>query len=234
MSLVSHGHGQYVAQICEDLARLCAGRISLRLTLNIPELLAFDPASLPYPVEVIRNPRPKGFGANHNAAFARCDAPAFCILNPDIRLTADPFPALLDALRLPGVGLVAPRILSPEGADEDSARRFPTVARLAARALGLGPRIDYDLDRGTFSPDWVAGMFVLVRHGVFAAVGGFDERYFLYYEDVDLCRRVRRAGHDIRCVPEVTAIHDAQRASRRSLRHLRWHLTSMARFLASR
>jgi N-acetylglucosaminyl-diphospho-decaprenol L-rhamnosyltransferase len=233
LSVVSHGHGALLGLLFDDLARHCGNRVHVVLTLNIPERLPFDPTALPFPVEVIENTTPKGFGANHNAAFGSCRTDAFCILNPDIRLEADPFPRLLDALAAPGVGLVAPRILSPAGTTEDSARRYPTVARLLRKALVSATRIDYDMTGGRFSSDWVAGMFMLVRREAFAAVRGLDERYFLYYEDVDLCRRLHRAGYDVVCVPEVSAIHAARRASRRDLKHMRWHLTSMARFLLS-
>jgi hypothetical protein len=99
------------------------------------------------------------------------------------------------------------------------------------KALGPVPKLDYEMSTAPMSPDWVAGMFMLFRREVFAEMSGFDERYFLYYEDVDLCRRLRRRGYDVRLVPTVTAVHDARRESRRSLRHLRWHLASMARFL---
>ena len=75
---------------------------------------------------------------------------------------------------------------------------------------------------------------MLFRSSVFHALHGFDERYFLYYEDVDLCRRLRKRGYDIRLVPSVRAVHNARRESHRSLRHLRWHLASIVRFLLSR
>lgn len=233
LSVVSHGHGALLGLLVGDIARHCGARVRLVLTLNVPERLPFDPNAMAFPVEIIANAEPKGFGANHNAAFAASPTPAFCILNPDIRLDCDPFPQLLEALAAPGVGLVAPRILSPAGTIEDSARRYPTLPRILKRALGSAPRIDYDMTGSRFSSEWVAGMFMLVRREAFAAVDGFDERYFLYYEDVDLCRRLHRAGYDVVCVPEASAIHEARRASRRNLKHMRWHLTSMARFLLS-
>jgi GT2 family glycosyltransferase len=77
-------------------------------------------------------------------------------------------------------------------------------------------------------------MFMLFRSAVFAELQGFDERYYLYYEDVDLCRRLRGRGYDVRLVPSVSATHDARRESRRSLRHLRWHIASMLCYFATR
>jgi N-acetylglucosaminyl-diphospho-decaprenol L-rhamnosyltransferase len=68
---------------------------------------------------------------------------------------------------------------------------------------------------------------------VFRELRGFDERYFLYYEDVDLCRRLRKRGYEVVLVPSASAVHDARRESHRNLRHLSWHLASIARFLRS-
>lgn len=234
VSIVSHGHGDLVRALLEDLARHCSSGMRVLLTLNIPENLTFDPDRFAFGLTVIRNAEPKGFGANHNAAFRQSRSPFFCVLNPDIHIAENPFPGLIRELQVPKSGLVAPRIVNPDGETEDSARRFPTLLFLLRKALGLARKLDYEVSTLPLSPDWVAGMFMLLRSETFAEVGGFDERYFLYYEDVDLCRRLRRHGYDVRLVPTVTAVHDARRESRRSLRHMRWHLASVLRFLVSR
>jgi hypothetical protein len=157
------------------------------------------------------------------------------VLNPDIRLAANPFPALIGELERPGTvaGVVAPRIVDPSGRTEDSARRFPTLRGLVVKALGRASVLDYPIGSSPFSPDWIAGMFMLFRHDAFRAVAGFDERYFLYYEDVDICARLRAAGYDVRLVPAVSAVHDARRASRSDWRHRAWHLQSVLRYLCT-
>jgi hypothetical protein len=76
-------------------------------------------------------------------------------------------------------------------------------------------------------------MFMLFPACTYQSVGGFDERYFLYYEDVDLCARLRLLGHEIVLCPDATVMHHARRASHRNFRYLRWHLGSMARFFLS-
>jgi N-acetylglucosaminyl-diphospho-decaprenol L-rhamnosyltransferase len=235
VSVVSHLHGPLVGALLEDLARCDAGGMRVVLTLNAPEALPFDPSRLPYAIDVVRNPRPRGFGANHNAAFARSDAEHFAVLNPDLRLPRDPFPILLAALRNPKVGAVAPAIANPLGAPEDHARAFPTPFTILGKLGGRRPRIEgAGSGKAPFRADWIAGMFMLFRRDAFAAVGGFDEAYFLYYEDVDLCARLAARGLRVEVHPAASAVHDARRESHRNARFLLWHLASMARFFGKR
>ena len=74
-------------------------------------------------------------------------------------------------------------------------------------------------------------MFMIFRSDVFREIGGFDEKFFLYYEDVDICWRLRQKGYEIKLIPSVEVIHDARRESRKNWRYARWHLASMARYL---
>lgn len=234
LSVVSHRQAGLVAGLLRDIAALGRSDLEVILTVNLPEALEHEALARVPRLSVVRNARPRGFGANHNAAFRAAGGEAFCVLNPDIRLGADPFASLLEALREPAVGLVAPRILDGAGRIEDSARRFPTWGSLLRKLAGSGARLDYALGEQPFSPDWVAGMFMLFRRAAFAEVGGFDERYHLYYEDVDICRRLRLRGHDIRLVPQAAVTHEARRASRRDPAHMFWHGRSMLRYLTTR
>jgi GT2 family glycosyltransferase len=233
VSIVSHGHAEVAARLFDDLRVHKPTGIEVILTLNIEEALPFDPDSFPFSVKTIRNASPRGFATNHNAAFDLAGGNFFCVLNPDIRVTADPFLALIRELRNPAVGAVAPLILAPDGAIEDSARPFPTLSSLVCKALGAEPKQYYEIGEESISPDWIGGMFMLLRRDAFAAVGGFDARYHLYYEDVDLCARLRLAGYDIRLVPSASAVHLARRQSRRDIRYLLWHLRSMIRYILS-
>jgi GT2 family glycosyltransferase len=228
VSIVSHGHGAMTDRLVSQL-RKCPEVRQIVLTRNIPEASGMVADGL---VEIIKNAAPKGFGANHNAAFVRCREPFYCVLNPDIELNGNPFSALLQCLEDGSIALVAPLIVAPGGEMEDSVRHFPTLGSLLRKALG-GPdgRYAVELGQAAFSPDWVAGMFMLFRSSSYVRLGGFDERYFLYYEDVDICDRAWQAGMKVVVCPSVTAIHDARRESHRSLRHQRWHLASMMRYL---
>ena len=229
LSVVSHGQNRLVNQLLADLATLRPAGVSIVVTQNIPDGEPLRPEG--QAIDVISNPTPKGFGANHNAAFTRCAAPYFCVVNPDIRLEANPFPALLAALPREQVAVVGPCVRSPQGRVEDSARRFPTVGHLLSKLRPGARGPDYPIDQGLLEVDWVAGMFMVFRSNAFRAVNGFDERYFLYYEDVDICRRLKAAGFKTVYEPSVSVVHDARRASRRDLRLMRIHAASALRYL---
>ena len=233
ISIVSHLHGPLVHDLLQDIARHCSD-IEVLLTINVEETLRFDPAGLAFPLRIIRNAAPRGFGANHNAAFREASGGYFCVLNPDIRLDADPFPALIEALAQEKVGVVAPKVVNSEGEIEDNARRFPTLSVVLRKALSGEQHHDYEIADQPLHPDWVAGMFMLLRSAVFRQAGGFDERYFLYYEDVDLCLRLRRFGYGALLEPRAQARHDARRASHSDVLHLLWHIRSLARFFLIR
>jgi N-acetylglucosaminyl-diphospho-decaprenol L-rhamnosyltransferase len=228
--VVSHGQAHLIAVLFKDLEKYCGPAIEVTLTLNLPEVLPFDPSAMPFKVRIIKNKYPKGFGDNHNAAFASGCNSFFCVINPDIRLQSNPFPSLLKVLGNPLIGVVAPLILDPKKTVADSARKFPTLISILGKVFRKKSGLDYAITDQLLLPDWVAGMFMLFRREVFNKLHGFDKGYFLYYEDVDLCARLRLAGYLTAMCPTVSAIHDAQRASHRNLRYLKWHLSSMLRF----
>jgi len=227
LSIVSHRQNALVNPLLEDLERHCRTPLRIVLTQNVP-----DDIALPRDAgEIIVNSSPKGFGANHNAAFRRCTTEVFCVLNPDIRLAADPFPALRAALSQSQVAAAGPLVVDAEGKPEDSARRFPTLSSLLKKAFAGQPGPEYPSDQGAQPVDWVAGMCIAFRSDAFAKVGGFDERFFLYYEDVDLCRRLKAAGYGVVYEPAVKVIHHARRTSRRNPRYMAIHASSLLRYL---
>jgi GT2 family glycosyltransferase len=229
VSVVSHAQGALVKELLADLQR-CATPIEVILTINIPETLPFAAPDFRFPLRIVANAAPRGFGANHNAAFALADAPYFCVLNPDIHIDSDPFPALIEALADPGVAVAAPLVRNSRGGIEDSARKFPTLSRLLKKLFGAAMTLDYEIGGAPIEPDWVAGMFMLIRRERYAALRGFDERYFLYYEDVDLCARARLAGGRIVLDPRAEVVHEARRASRRHPRLALYHAASLLRY----
>ena len=228
VSIVSHNHGNQVSRLVDQvLADPLVNR--LVLTLNIPELLKLPQS---HRLTIVENERPKGFGANHNSAFMYCNTPLFCVLNPDIELREDSFAELAQTLCEHQAGVAGPKVLAADGRQEDSWRAFPTPQKLLLKAFGRDKTImRLEESAESLFPDWVAGMCMLFRSDSFRQVGGFDERFFLYYEDVDICVRLWNAKEKIVAAPRSVVEHNAQRASHRNLTHMRWHLISMARYL---
>ncbi len=235
VSVVSHGHGGLIRDLLRDLAQASGVKLEVTVTLNVAEPLALDGES-PYPLTIVENASPRGFGANHNAAFARREAGDgfFCVANPDVRREPGVLARLVETHAAPpSAAVAAPRVRDQAGRVQNSARRLPTPGRLLRRVLKTLPRLDYAPGTGWRQADWVAGMFMVFPSRTFAELGGFDERYFLYYEDVDLCCRARLAGYDVLLDETACVTHDGLWHSHRNLRYLRWHLASMARFFAS-
>jgi N-acetylglucosaminyl-diphospho-decaprenol L-rhamnosyltransferase len=231
LSIVSHGQLHLIDPLLQQLETYACGSFEVVLTLNIdepePSLTGYS-----YPLSLVRNAKAKGFGANHNAAFQITEAPYFAIVNPDIRLTVFDVGQLISVFSNARVGAAAPAVISPSGNKEDSARRFPTWGRLATRLAGRRTGSDYEWKTSPVPVDWVAGMFIIFRRHAYRQIGGFDERrFFMYYEDVDICWRLSDAGWHVMLDPATTVIHDAQRASRRVWKHMKWHAISLLRYM---
>jgi N-acetylglucosaminyl-diphospho-decaprenol L-rhamnosyltransferase len=241
ISVVSHGHGPLVACLLADLDTCdLPANTRVVLTLNLPGEQCDVASYRRFQVLVVRNEVPRGFGANHNAAFRHCTTHWFTVVNPDVRLPQDPFPALRQqAGSSRNAGVVAPRIVNSRGQLEDSVRCLPTpwsvAARVVSRRFGRGTP---SASGGPSSPNrapfhWLAGMFLLFSAEAYRRIGGFDERFFLYYEDYDICARLHRAGFHIALADHAIAVHDGQRTSRKSVRYLKWHVQSLLRVWTS-
>lgn len=234
ISIVSHRQIGLVQKLLADIQRYCVGTsVEVILTINVEEQIPFEASDFMFPLRIIHNLEPKGFGANHNAAFRLAGGKSFCVLNPDIGFSMNLFPVLIAQAREENAGVVAPLVTNSVGVPEDSARRFPSPLEIIRKIFGGRSAIQADTWQPISHPDWVAGMFMLFPERAFRKVGGFDERYFLYYEDVDLCARLTLAGYQIILCSMVSAVHDARRSSHRNLRYMRLHLASMLRFFSS-
>ena len=234
LSIVSHGQCELVNALLGDLQRHCdTVDIEVLLTLNLPEDLPPLLENSGFRVKVIRNPAPLGFGANHNQAFVQAEGDFFCVLNPDVRLDSPVFDVLMSTLQNPVLGVAAPLVVNRQGLIEDSARRFPTPLKILCKAAGGCRGGDYVVGTQPVYPDWVGGMCMLFRRDVYRDMGGFDERYFLYYEDVDLCARIWLKGLSVALIPQVKVMHDARRTSHKSASYLKMHIRSMLRFFLS-
>lgn len=234
ISVVSHGQMALIGKLLADLITHCHLSVEVILTLNTEEEVPTELERGAFPITIIRNTAPKGFGANHNFAFGVARGQYFCVVNPDIRFSDDVFARIISGLQsAPSAGVMAPLVFNRAGAMEDSARRFPSLVTPLLRILGLSRGLDYPEPKSQFEPDWVAGMFMVFPAVAYRAIGGFDERYFLYYEDVDLCARLKLAGYHVVVESSAVVVHDARRDSRRKSKYFQWHLRSAIRFFLS-
>ena len=234
LSIIIHRQAWLAQKLLEDLNTFNRDLHEVIVTVNLPESIPFSGEDYDFPLTVVHNRQPQGFGANHNAAFQRMQGAYFCIANPDIRLVQNPFQILIQALESDQIAVAAPRITNAQGQCEDNIRRFPTPLSILRKALRIGAYDDYRARTKPFRAEWVAGMFMLFKPDAYQAIGGFDERYHLYYEDVDICARLKLAGYDAMACPTATVIHKARRESHRNMRYMKWHLQSMLRFFLSR
>ena len=188
-------------------------------------------------VTVIKSPGNIGFGRGHNQVLAQLDSRYHAIVNPDIVLTEDAFTPLLQYMDThPLTGMTIPRILDDEGKLMSVYRKDPTVGDMILRRLpGMKKRKaahtlqDEDYTK-PFEVPFAQGSFLVVRTKLYREIGGFDERYFLYMEDADLCRTIR-AKAKIEYVPYASVIHHWEQASGKSIKFLRIHLHSTRQYL---
>lgn len=182
-------------------------------------------AQYPHALYVARSRNP-GFATGVNACAALAGEGPLLLLNPDCELTGPVLAQLADVLAgHPGVGIVGGTIVDPAGATQASGRRFPDATTAVAGRTSLLSRLipGNPLTRrnlaarpplGMARVDWVAGAFMYVRRETFDEVGGFDEGFFLYWEDADFCQRAANAGWTTVYARTAPVVHTTGQSSR--------------------
>jgi GT2 family glycosyltransferase len=209
-----------------------------------PPLTAEDLQEFP-DVELIANKDNRGFGAANNQVFEAVPASVYVVINPDIIVAPGSLKTLHDRLLADrSIGILGVRLCYPNGDHQASFRRFPTMRSVlirgflsekdAARFKSIRTyMMTGETPREPRPVDWVLGSCLAMRRDVIDAVGGFDENYFMYYEDIDLCYRVKQLGLRVEYYPHVEWVHDYRRESTKSGRWglRRRHFLSAMRFL---
>ncbi len=171
-------------------------------------------------VKLIKSPENLGFAKGNNVGIRQCQGRYIALVNPDVIV----FPGCLDALadfldQNPKVGNVGPRVFEPDMSMQSTCRRFPTLWNNFCDATGLARRFKnsrffagehmfyFPHDR-TLKVDVLVGCFSFIRRETFEAVGLLDDNLFMYGDDVDWCRRARKAGWEVVFFPGAQAIHD--------------------------
>lgn len=198
------------------------------------------------PVRIIETPRNGGFGFGYNTGIHYANGRYILINNPDKILQPDAVERMVALLRSePNIGILAPRLVHDDGTQRASIRSIPRPADLLIKRTFLKKffphRVAHYL-QSSLDPlkqhdvDWVAGGCFMVEREFFQKIGGFDERYFLFFEDTDLCRRTWKAGKRVVYTPQISATDKKRRLSEMSaLRMLfspvgRAHIASAVKF----
>lgn len=230
ISIVSHGHQKV---LLESELVTAPGPFRVIVRENIPESERVVPDSVDY----VLNLRRSGFGENHNKTFEFSCPDAddwFVICNPDIAATAEQVEELLIRADRERIKLAAPMLWNSRANGFDhNVRPRVRLRSLALSFAGISGPSRYSKEQleKLETADWASGAFLAIKAGFFRDIGGFDDRYFMYMEDVDLCRRAELAGVRVRYFGDIRMIHDAARDSRRTLsRNFAHHLRSVIRF----
>ena len=231
ISIVSHNQDLMLISLLDKLAKYSTNISKVIVTHNTIEQKKSIKKTFPFEVLTIQNRQSKGFGANHNQAFQFCESDFFCVMNPDIDLNCEPFNALVGCFEDSSVCIVSPLIKNLNGEIEDSARYFPTPWGIFKKVFS-NYRGEYPIDNkiGITYPDWVGGMFLLFVSKKYKELKGFDEKYHLYYEDVDICLRAWKLSYKVLLCSNINVIHDARRSSHKNFIYLKWHITSLMLF----
>jgi len=233
--LISHGSA---AEVGESLPALAHQVDELVVIANIP-------GSVPDGVEAIANERPLGFAANANLGVARTTGEAVALANADTVAEPGAVAALREFMAAhPRCGVAGPKMVNPDGTLQASRRTFPTIAGTVVRRTPLRllfpplrwQRRHYLLDAPSDRPlqvDTMLGAFLLMRRTMLDELGGWDDGFQLYVEDIDLNYRAMKAGWERWWVPSAVVHHEYQAVIDKRFFTLRnwWHLKAMARFL---
>lgn len=211
--------------IARCLDRVFASRTSATLQVIVVDNASHDGTAEvvreSYPdVTLIESPDNLGFGAGNNLGFRHAEGRFVLLLNPDAFLDEDD--ALEGMIRFldahPDIAAIGPQLVNPDGSHQVGDGGFrPTLAAVAAHSLfltkiwpslaGLYINARAQLRRTMVEVDWICGACLMIRRDAFAAVGGFDESFFMYSEDVELGCRLRDAGYRLAYLPPIRVLH---------------------------
>lgn len=164
-------------------------------------------------IKLIINQENLGFAKANNLGAKNSCGDLLFFLNPDTLLKEDIFKRTVDVFESnPKVGIVAPQLVLPNGQLQPWSCGYEQKIRYLIKNkfcqnFRRSPVPDYPIARLPDCPTWVSGAALIVRKDVFGKVGGFDENFFMYFEDRDLCQRVRKIGYEIKILLEIKIIH---------------------------
>ena len=244
--VVNHNAGDFLP-VCLSTIQSAAGDLDLDVVLvdNASTDGSMELAARANPsLRVFENRVNRGFAAAANQGVRATTAPFVLLLNPDAEITGGSLASLVKvAADRPRAAVIGPLVRNSDGSLQASARKVPGLLESLGHAF-LGPFAPNnrfsraytmaEWDRSSEREvEWVSGCAMLVRREAFDAVGGFDEGYFMYVEDVDICTRLRQAGWSVLFCPELEVVHETGVSARKQSRQLAFeHSRSIYRYFA--
>ncbi|GHW69390.1 glycosyl transferase family 2 [Vibrio cholerae] len=241
IGVVSHGHGKLIKELS------CLAHLSKTFNVVIKSNMMGDSLE-----ELISDNNQahwldsqygRGFAENNNIIFKHCieslgmtDEDIFVVLNPDVVIKGDELSVLTRRMSEHDIKMSCINLYKDIDYTfyDNSIRHFPTLKQFIKSFL-LGKNdsiIDKSFIDEPLEVDWAAGSFLAFKSGHYKSLGGFDDKYFMYCEDIDICYRSKKNGVHLMYFPDVKAIHLAQHKNRNILsKHFYWHIKSVIRFL---
>nr|WP_138976347.1 glycosyltransferase family 2 protein [Microbulbifer agarilyticus] len=241
MAIVSHQHARNIAEDLRPHNWKQANKTIVPIILsNIPDAALSDYCKQ-HNIPLIENNTKHGFGANNNKIYRHAkqnlglkEEDYFFCVNPDVMTSATDIISLSEIMKTNKYTVAAPNLLKPDGTPDDNIRSFPTLKDIAHRYLldSKKSNVEKRNKQECEVTDWASGAFLCFRASTYGAIKGFDERYFMYYEDADICRRASSIGQPTYYIPHVEATHIGNRKSRGlPTKQLVHHVTSAIRFI---
>ncbi|HAS6349116.1 TPA: glycosyltransferase [Vibrio vulnificus] len=242
VGIVSHGHYSYISKNKEltTISKLDNVEVVIKDNVGDEKLREYcNEQKFRYIVSEFQ----LGFGENNNSIFEYAktnfyaqDNDWFIIFNPDVEIKEHYFKLLMAELKKGNGEFYAPNLFkdSEYSVPENSIRHYATYKDLF-NPLFLKP-INRPYDKVELKDmqvvDWASGAFLCIKFSAFAKVGGFDSKYFMYYEDVDLCFRLKQQNQPLKFLKGIKAVHRGEYKNRSFFsKHFRWYLNSLFKFL---
>ncbi|WP_264227927.1 galactosyltransferase-related protein [Pantoea ananatis] len=246
ISLVSHNHAEMIMKtfFFQDLA----AKYNVVLKNNVGQdssvLNVYCKANK---IHLIDNNYGIGFGSNNNINFKYCvdvlgmqKDDIFILINPDVAINTKSIDDLIALINKYDADVAGISLFKDEGfKNRDlSVRKYPTFISFFSSLLGIKRECyfaSFSAHEEAVDMEWVAGSFIAFKSSSYRKVQGFDENYFMYCEDIDICYRAKSQGMKLLYFPQIKAVHTAQHNNRKIFsKHFLWHLTSALRFILSK
>lgn len=240
ISVVNHNHDEMIS--ANDTLKNLAQKHTVIIKSNTEAKTCLQQYCQKSGIHLIQGSSFKGFGANNNevfkvakASFNMCNEDYFLVLNPDIEISLESISSLLTELQHTPADISAINLFRDKAMTEydNSIRHYPKLLNPFKTLLGL-PRKDIynkELIKKPTNIDWAAGSFLLFKALAYEKLNGFDEKYFMYFEDADICTRANIKGYKVMYFPKIKAVHFASHQNRKLFsKHFIWYLSSQFRY----